>query len=483
MTGLRNVFAAGMTIAVLGIGVGCGSGGDPDPNVIGRRDRYDYSPSVIQTGDVRQYWWCGQAVNPNNSKQDSDTIQYQSVNQTTNATVGPMTVLGESPGTWDNWFLCNPKVIGGVFTDPLGDGMTYQYAMYYVATADGVTNNIGVAFSNDGIAWKKYPNPVLRTSATSGYGIGQPAAYNSDGKAAITVFYEDWNPTVHHVAATSTDGVHFTVQGALTTVGLDPDIPKTAWWGDMAYDPTSGYWYAAFQTPLRDPSTTGGITELGSYGIELYRIRGDALLTGTTPWQELHSFDTNMTGFEANHLAGFVRDMNGNVYVGPTPAIQMYITVSNPRPPWDASPASAGGSGFVDRWDLAPVQWVPNTPLMPLNRYYNGTSHVVTTGWISPSGGFQLQSTLGHIYESQQQGATVPFYGCKRGSKDYFVSLDNACEGQRILGKNGYGYSQPVDGLNLVALYRCKTKQDHFVSADPKCEGQTTDELLGYVLP
>ena len=71
----------------------------------------------------------------------------------------------------------------------------------------------------------------------------------------------------------------------------------------------------------------------------------------------------------------------------------------------------------------------------------------------------------------------------RQDEEDYFVSLDIGCEGQRILGKNGYGYSQPVSGLKLVALYRCSTGQDHFVSKDPKCEGKTTDELLGYVVP
>jgi hypothetical protein len=53
------------------------------------------------------------------------------------------------------------------------------------------------------------------------------------------MFYEDSNPTTHHVAATSNDGVHFTVQGALTTIGLDPDSPEASW-GDMAYDLKTG---------------------------------------------------------------------------------------------------------------------------------------------------------------------------------------------------------------------------------------------------
>ena len=117
------------------------------------------------------------------------------------------------------------------------------------------------------------------------------------------------------------------------------------------------------------------------------------------------------------------------------------------------------------------------------NRYFNQTTHEVTTGWIDPKGGFSLQSTLGHLYQSPQQGATVPFYGCKIGSMDYFVSLDGACEGARILGMNGYAYSKPVAGLSLVPLYRCSTGHDHFVSTDPKCEGQSTQQLLGYALP
>jgi hypothetical protein len=120
---------------------------------------------------------------------------------------------------------------------------------------------------------------------------------------------------------------------------------------------------------------------------------------------------------------------------------------------------------------------------LALNSYYNGVSHLVTTGWVDPSGSFGPGALLGHVYESPQQGATVPFYSCKAGSKDYFVSLDSGCDGQLILGKNGYGYAAPVATLNLVAIYRCRTDKDHFVSTNPKCDRAATDQLLGYVLP
>ena len=71
----------------------------------------------------------------------------------------------------------------------------------------------------------------------------------------------------------------------------------------------------------------------------------------------------------------------------------------------------------------------------------------------------------------------------KEWSMGYFVSLDSGCEGARMLGTNGYAYSQQVTGLNLVAVYRCSTIHDHFVSTDPKCEGQSNQGRLGYVLP
>jgi hypothetical protein len=457
--------------------IGCGD----NP---GRKHRYNYSPTVIQSGNLRQIWWCGQAVNPADKSQDTDAILYEAIDLKTNVTTTPVTVLAETPGAWDSVFTCNPKVIKGTFVNPLEDGKTYSYAMYYVATADknGHENCIGVAFSNDGISWNKYPHPVVMATSPAGYGAAQPAIYNSNGKAAIWMFYESDDPIEHHIVATSPDGLHFTIEGTLTTVGLNSDTVLSSW-GDMAYDSATGYWYSLFNGPLRDPSTTGGVPERGQLGVELYRIPGSSLLTGATPWQELHTFDTNLTTSEANFIGGFVRNQFGTVNVGKYPTIQMEVSISNPPPDWNATPKEAAESAHPTNWQLGLVEWVPNHPLMALDRYTNSTTHIVTTGWINPASGFNMEMTLGHLYESPQQGATVAFYGCKRGSTDYFVSLDHSCEGERILGKNGYGYALPVAGRKLVPLYRCSTGTDHFVSKDSKCEGATTDQLLGYAMP
>jgi hypothetical protein len=343
--------ALGALICMLGCSLSLPEG------AIGNSGRYNYSPSVIQIGNIRQFWWCGQGVNPNNTSQDTDAIYYESINVSTNATNGPVLVLAETPGAWDSVYTCNPKVIGGVFEDPLGDGQTYSYAMYYVATASqGGNNSIGVAFSKDGILWKKYPHPIIPSTVQNGYGVGQPAIYNADHKSAISMFYEDSYPTVHHVAATSTDGLHFHIQGTITSNGLDSDNPG-ALWGDMAYDSKTSEWYSVFNRPFRPPSTTGSIPEYGQYGIELYKIPQGALLTGSTPWQELSTLDTNSTGYESNFIAGFVRDSFGNINVGSYPTIQMYTSVSYPQPSWDASPADAGRSSKMNHWILTPLQW------------------------------------------------------------------------------------------------------------------------------
>lgn len=474
----------GIPIALLLALAAVGCGVNPGIDWVGNVGVYNYSPSIIQSGNLRQVWWCGQGVNPADHAQNTDTIQYESMNLITGYGDSPKTVLAETPHSWDSAFACNPRVIAGVFGNPLGDGKAYSYAMYYVGTTSpgGIANSIGVAFSNDGVSWKKYPQPVIRTTTQVAYGVGQPVAYNTDRKSAITLYYENIDPAVSHLAATSSDGVHFIPQGTLTTAGLDPDDPSPTW-GDMAYDPKTGSWYAVFNRSLRPSSTTGGIFERGQLGVELYKIPADALLTGTTPWQELGTIDTNLTGYESNFIAGFIHDSFGNISSPTYPSIQLYVAESDPQPAWNASPARAGRSAEPPTWVLHLEQWSPDSALLPFYRYFNGSVHEVTTGWVSPSGGFKTQELLGHLYQNPQLGAGVAFYGCKQGDADYFVSLDSGCEGERILGKDGYAYSQPVAGLHLMAVYRCKTAQDHFVSKDPNCEGQTTEERLGYVVP
>jgi len=124
-----------MLSLALMIAAGCGAPslqGIPAGSIVGRPKLYDYSPSVIDSANTIKVWWCGSAANPNDATQTSDTIQYSTIDPLTGKVSDPITVMGETPGTWDAAYTCNPQVVGGTFVNPLGDGQTYSYAMYYV---------------------------------------------------------------------------------------------------------------------------------------------------------------------------------------------------------------------------------------------------------------------------------------------------------------------------------------------------------------
>jgi hypothetical protein len=468
--------------------VGCSlPEGTPAGAVVGRAERYDYTPSVIQTGHVQQFWWCGQASNPAKPSQDTDAILYESIDLMTGLRVGPLVALAETPGTWDAAYTCNPKVVQGKFSNPLGDGQTYTYALYYVGTdtESGTANSIGVAFSVDGVNWKKYPLPVIPTTNLNGYGAAQPVPYNSDGKQAITLFYEDDappNPADHHWQAVSSDGLHFKTAGLLTTNGLNI-VTTHPTWADMGYNQADGYWYALYNIGSRATPTTGGLLEYGQYGFQVYRIPQNDLLLGKIGWEEMKTVDTNLTGYESQFLPGLLRDGNGNVYRDASGNMQIFPSFSNVRVAWNTRPASAAAEAGLASWDIGQIAWSPKdaTPYT-LNRYLSGGSHLVTTGWIDETV-FTLEKTLGRVYPAPQAGATVALYNCKAGSVDSFASLDSECEGQYVIGLNGYIYGQPPVGVKVVAIYRCSAAGDDFVSSDPACEGSHVEGLLGYILP
>jgi hypothetical protein len=133
---------------------------------------------------------------------------------------------------------------------------------------------------------------------------------------------------------------------------------------------------------------------------------------------------------------------------------------------------SSGCDGDVS---LGPLGFVLDSA--PLNRY-NGGVHWVTTG--SPPAGYGLEGTLGYLINAGPD--TNPLYGCIQNS-DQFLSKDRGCEGQTLIGLEGWIYNDPPPSDATVAVYRCSVPgSDHFAADDPNCEGQHTDGLLGYAL-
>ena len=174
-----------------------------------------------------------------------------------------------------------------------------------------------------------------------------------------------------------------------------------------------------------------------------------------------------------------LRQPDGALDKDELPNVELYLSTSSPRPATTATPLQAAQSAIINNWGIAWSAWTSGSPLRTFTSYYSSTlsAHEVTTGWIDAST-FQAQSVLGYLYEAPTGAAGVPWYGCKQGTQDWFVSLDPGCEGQFYLGIEGYAYAQP--GTGRVALYRCYSGTDHFVSSDSSCNGKTTEYLLGY---
>jgi hypothetical protein len=501
---IRILKRCGLAAALVAASLAGGASGSSAANVtvglpvVGDPGYYDYTPTVIQNGTTIDLWWCGDLPS-----HIGDTIlhaQYSTAGGTASVTEPEQAVFQEPADAtaWDHTYVCNPDVVAGKFANPLGNGVTYSYAMYFVGTnnaaALGSQASIGVAFSNDGLSWSPYPtsvityNPSVPGANPQDYGYAQPNAYNPGGGSAVTLLYQ--NGLVGNESnsvVTSADGVHFSAPQPITSAGLPsapPGVgePKVPGWGGVAYDEENGLWYGTFdyQPPYltgRTDAETAHVGERGAPGVTLFST--DNLISGA--WKQLTTIDTNLTGYEENFLAGLLRQPDGALSDETLPQIELFVSVSNPRPAVTASPAQAAESAVTTNWDIVWSLYNPAaSPLRRLDRYYSDSLkvHEVTTGWVDRSA-FHDEGPLGTLYEAPTGDATVPWYSCKAGGSNWFVSLDPRCEGQLYIGLEGYGFAHPGD--SELPLYRCQTSTDHFVSTNPNCEGgATTEGLLGY---
>jgi hypothetical protein len=439
--------------------------------MLGTAGRYDYSDQGVRdsAADTETHWWCGDtAAHP------TDTILEQQYKVSTWTVTAPeRTALQETPGAWDSLYTCNPSnAVRGSFPNVLGDGVTYTWAIYYVGSTSGSDNQIGAAFSLDGLTWHKYTQPVVPWTNTghSWYGFGQPSVQDVGG--ALTMMYEESSPGAVHHEATSIDGVHWSDVGVLSTAGLPSPTP---WWGSAAYDPQDGRWYAAYGDGWRPPATTGGVRENADGGFTLYATADP--LAGT--WTELDTVDTALTGYETNFLAGMLRDPDGTLSSAFLPSIKLLPSTAYPRPAYNASHAQLAAAGQFNSWDIAWHLWTPGSALRPLLRVHHGSQHDTTTGWYDSSYYTPEAFNLGGLYEAPTGDATVPLYLCKAFTTDYIPTTDPSCLGQYKSGLLGYLYASP--GPGRIALYRCTVPEiGDMISLDPGCEHQQVHGLLGY---
>ncbi|MDS0849239.1 hypothetical protein [Burkholderia cenocepacia] len=268
----------------------------------GPNNRYNYVPSVIMLADgTQKMWWCAGGAS-------SDVILYRSINANTQQIITDTTqVLAEGvSGSWDSVFVCDPSVIMGDFTYPDGSGVHYSYLMYYTGTDNstngGIDNGVGVAYSNDGVTWRKWPFPILRTSSTE-YGIGEQSAISADGKSAVWLFVLqklDSSPQHYHLYY-STDGVHLQYKFQVSESGVIGNFITEA---DFAFDYNGGNVYMVTNR-INDEAT-----------MDVYQMPWTSLSNGT--WQHFASLGANGTykptpaSYKYNGGAGFLRNEFGN---------------------------------------------------------------------------------------------------------------------------------------------------------------------------
>lgn len=428
---------------------------------------YNYAPSLIVEGGTTDIWWCGQGK--------TDVIFHRTYSAQGGFSPAQV-VLQPRPGSWNRQYVCDPSVIKGSFRNPV-DGQPYAYAMYYSGADNlpGNNNHTGLAFSNDGVTWVDYPEPVIAplnpTVAQGNYGAGQPATVNLDGHSSLLVFTTD---------LTGPQGVagfgDLYVRRTADAVHFDPPVrvPNRTGDGaainpnsDFAYDASSGDIYVITGLPGRncqqvackDPARN---PDRETFQMGLYRMPLKALLSGTpATWIPVGTLNSDVTGFYLNHSPGFQRDPFGRLTPF-LPRITVYFS---------------GGDPYPGTWRIAAATEDPTADRAPLKRALGPGGHWVTTGYIAP--GYTLETALGALFLVPKPG-TAKLMSCLAGA-DHFLSRDPNCEGRTPLGQTGYLYEAPHPGSHPI--YRCLAGgRDHFVSTDAKCEGQATEGLLGYAL-
>lgn len=451
---------------------------------------YNYSPAVLDEGDVIKAWWC--SARPEAA---TDNIWYQEYNKKTKQYSGRRSVLQTgTTGDWDTFGVCHPSVIRGSWPGGPG-GQPFTYALYYtstnVANGGGSNNSTGVVFSTDGITWSgqhdRY-NPMIKQKVANvrgTYGAGLPSAW-SNGGSAVTLFWIDTTSvksddpaspdgySSRGIVATSKDGVHFDAPTLLSTNGA-----PAYWKNDYAFDDSSTPPMAYSVQAITFRSGNGRDEKNETLNFGFFRIPKDQLLAGTGQWQQLGIIDTALTGLPLNFEPGLVRTAEGKV-AGDVAKDGVRV--------W-----FGGGGQTPATWGLRSMTLTLDQHQLPLRRYTTSGAgpYWVTTGFVPGSfrSGAAKAVILG-LLDTRPGSGLVPLYACQRGplvttptgeltgaGADQFASLE-PCPGTNMLGISGY--LSPSAGPKTEPLYACKDGQAQFVSNDPKCDGKAVERLLGH---
>ncbi|MBB5883330.1 hypothetical protein GGR71_000356 [Xanthomonas sp. F1] len=252
---------------------------------------WDYSPSsLIDLDGKEKVWWCGHL-------NGHDVVKYRE-RTATGSWSAPVIVLqanqflrGARPLTWEGVHTCDPTVTRGHWNY---QGQDYGYVMYYTTErpgSNGIDNRIAVAFSNDGINWKKHDAPVIHDGDPGTYGTGQSVAWSADGASGIrTVYtYVDGNGDISYFYRESPDAINFGEKRKLSQNGLTLNgqsgishAKPAIGFAPGTYNGHYFYYMASVCEAHLDSSYGPAYPEWGTAkGVCVYRAEGEDAFTGT----------------------------------------------------------------------------------------------------------------------------------------------------------------------------------------------------------
>jgi hypothetical protein len=277
-----------------------------DGAILDRVGKWDSYPSHLFYGGKHHIWWCSRSSVQGSLSTFVDGI-FHAVKTGSLGTgglggwTGYTEVFNHTQSPWSSNHTCDPSVVLGTFSY---NGKTYSMAMYWTSDTNmvtaGVDNAVGVAFSNDGIAWTPYPFPVITTynSPNGTYGAGAGSVNFDPTTGRLVYAYDDTTLSPVSRLKQTTDGISFVPTPPYATQ-LSAAGPGQGSAPDIAYNPQNLRWYAVVQVLDQE--------------ILVLRASNQNDLFG--PWDLIGVFDSTITRNASNNNPGLGKIANGTLYI------------------------------------------------------------------------------------------------------------------------------------------------------------------------
>ncbi|GAB3929288.1 hypothetical protein GCM10029976_028660 [Kribbella albertanoniae] len=283
---------------------------------------YMYAPSIVQLSPTeRMVYTCANRV-------PGQTWDHVGMNYGTRRADGtyawgavqfPLNPQAADTPAWASNHICDPEVVRGSFRY---DGHTYAWAMFVLGYPDlgkhpgaDAINVVGVAYADQPQGpWKLSRNALLDRSTdpnVSTWGVGQPSVTSIDGAGKLLVFYSGVGQVMRReVDLSDANNPKIGPRVELPANGLTPEPGGGPFLhnASFVYDPARDEFLVS-----RD---TGSGNERVQPDVEINRIAGSAIWSGTGTWSVVGRLTECHSGYRYNHNSGIVRNAYGMIADG-----------------------------------------------------------------------------------------------------------------------------------------------------------------------